>query len=247
MLHVFYILFVFSFFSLNNFCLAAEEIFIENSQYTGLYIGSRVAESHNNETQFAVEFTEYTTNVLSQFEERSQTNNAFVGYRFDDFFSIELEIGKSHFSNNAHTLLSVPTVDTTIPVNFEGDLAFGAVNINYGLINIVKEIDFQTFIRPYFSAGFGAAKVELQDMGIYIGGPIEPFEAGRATLINENDIAYTWQLGLGLILDITDHVALEAGYRYLEIQDIDVKTSTGNITSLNLSQNQLLVGMRLQF
>jgi opacity protein-like surface antigen len=219
----------------------------DNPNYEGAYIVARIAGAFNNNSEFSLAVKNYTTDVLTEYEDLSYAGAAAVGYRFQDMFSIEVEGGYTEFQAVASTLLAVPTAQSTTTARFDGANAGGAVKVSYGMINIVTEQDTGTFIRPYLSMGIGAAQVDVQDLFITLPAPIDPLPVGKATLIDDTEISYAWQIGTGVILDITKNLALEAGYRYFRVEDVDLNTKTNNETPLNLSQHQALLGVRVSF
>lgn len=213
----------------------------------GAYVVARLAGAFNNDSQYSMVFNAYTTSVLTQYEKTSYAAAMAVGYRFEDMFGLEVEGGQTSFKANAHTLLSVPTSSTTVASRFDAANAGGNVQVTYGMFNIVSEQDMGTFVRPYISAGLGVAQVSVNNFNINLPAPIDPLKAGRATLVNDKEISYAWQIGAGAVMDISKELSLEAGYRYFRVEDVDVRTNVGNETALNLSQHQLLLGARINF
>lgn len=213
----------------------------------GAYVVARLAGAFNNNSQYSMAFSAYTTDIVTQYEKTSYAGAMAVGYRFEDMFGIEVEAGQTALKAVAHTLLSVPTSSTTVASRFDGGRAGGGVQVTYGMFNIVSEQDMGTFVRPYVSAGLGMAQVSVNDFNINLPAPIDPLKAGKATLINDKEISYAWQIGVGAVMDISKELSLEAGYRYFRVEDIDVRTNTGNETAFNLSQHQLLLGARINF
>ena len=217
------------------------------AKYDGAYIVARMAAAFNNNSQFSMDFTSFTTKMRTEYASSSAAGAVAVGYRFEDMFGIELEGGQTAFTAKAHTLLSVPTANSTVSSRFDGANAGGTAKVTYGMVNIVTEQDFGSFIRPYMSAGLGLAQVQVNNFNINLPAPIDPLKDGSATLINDKEVSYAWQIGAGAVLDISKALSLEAGYRYFRVEDVNVLTSTNNETELNLSQHQALLGVRVNF
>jgi opacity protein-like surface antigen len=228
---------------------AAQEDILQDdiARYDGAYIVARVAGAFNTNSEFPMKFTAYETDILTEYKNASFAGAVAAGYRFEDMFGLEIEGGQTAFTANAHTLLNVPTANSTVPVRFDGANAGGTAKVTYGMINIVSEQDLGSFIRPYMSAGLGLAQVQVKNFNVILPAPIDPLAPGSATLINDKSVSYAWQIGAGAVIDISKELSLEAGYRYFRVEDVDVQTSTSNAAAFNLSQHQLLLGVRVNF
>ncbi|MGL4406465.1 MAG: outer membrane protein [Notoacmeibacter sp.] len=213
----------------------------------GAYIVARLAGAFNGNSEYPMEFTSYTTDILTEYKTTSFAGAAAIGYRFEDMFGLEVEAGQTQMEAEAHTLLNVPTANSTVSARFDGVNADGSVTVRYGMINLVSEQDMGTFVRPYLSAGLGLAQVKVDNFSINLPAPIDPLAAGPATLINDTSISYAWQIGVGAVMDVSEKISLEAGYRYFRVEDVDVQTSTSNDAAFNLSQHQALLGVRVNF
>lgn len=218
---------------------------VSSPSYSGAYIAARVAGAFTNDTDFNADFTNFSTEVTNEYESSTYAGAVAVGYRFEDMFSVELELGMTNIEVEAHTLQTIPTATDTISVTYAGDEAFGEAKITYGMVNIVAEQETDTFFRPFFTTGLGLADVEIENYGVVLPGPLDPFPAGPATVLDESDLAMAWQLGGGVIVDVTQKASVELGYRYFRIEDIDVVANTED--GINLSQHQVMVGLRYHF
>ena len=220
---------------------------IIDDSLAGAYVVARIAGAFGANSNFDVAFDDFTTGVRTEFEDRSYMYAGAIGYRFDDTFSLELEGGSTAMGVDAHTLLEVPTATDPVPLRFDEPDAFGSANITYAMVNMVAEQDFGSFIRPYVSAGIGVAEVDISRFGVNLPAPVDPLPNGPVSVIDDTDYAYAWQIGAGLIADITEALSLEFGYRYFRVQNIGVVTTTDNETELTLSQHQILSGVRINF
>lgn len=72
------------------------------------------------------------------------------------------------------------------------------------LANGYVDIDNQTSLTPYITAGIGLAKMEVNDLAI------AGFHIG-----DSEDTIWVYQLGAGVAYDINDHFAVDFKYRYL--------------------------------
>ena len=56
---------------------------------------------------------------------------------------------------------------------------------------------------------------------------------------------FAWQAGGGLIYDVSDHMALDLGYRFFSIGDSTVNYSTGAPYTTNYAASELLLTVRI--
>lgn len=116
------------------------------------------------------------------------------GYLFDTgLVKIGPEIEYSHF------FLNTAGVGAT-----GGDDNFGRL-----MFNAVAKTDFGWFVNPY---AFGGVGVLFDDrFSVPTGGTL-----GTHTGADE----FAWQAGAGLDVPLTDHISLDGGYRYVDVQNV---------------------------
>jgi OOP family OmpA-OmpF porin len=92
-------------------------------------------------------------------------------------------------------------------------------------------------VTPYFGGGIGLANVRA-------GGVTVP---GSTTRISDsqNDLAY--QAIGGLSYPLTDHLKLDASYRFLGAVDPDLKASNGGKVDTRYTNHTVLLGLRWEF
>ena len=73
-------------------------------------------------------------------------------------------------------------------------------------------------VPPYIGGGAGIAHVN-GEFGVHsFGDPANPFSAS----IDADDRAFAWQIGAGFAVSLSDRVAIDLGYRFKTITDIDL-------------------------
>ncbi len=109
-----------------------------------------------------------------------------------------------------------------------------------GLVNLYLDPDLGWPVRPYLGGGIGAAYVSL-DTG-----------DDAALEVDDQAGAFAWNLAAGLSYDLTAHVTLSAGYRYLRLEGTDFSASvagvdTGDVDVDDVTSHEVLVGLRYTF
>lgn len=221
----------------DNLVIEAPEVMV-SSDRTGIYIAARLSAAFADDTNF--DLTVVDTNVINEYKDISAIGGLAIGYRFTDIFSAELEIGTGQQKIEAHTI-------TALPARLDGNNAFGETKLTYGLINIAAEYDTGLAVRPYLSAGLGIAQAEFENHGVTLAAAVGPLPAGDLTVMNDKDRSLAYQIGAGIVVDITDKIGLEAGYRYFAVDDIELTAVDGTVSDITIEQHQALFGVRYSF
>ena len=107
-----------------------------------------------------------------------------------------------------------------------------------GLVNLDLDPDPGWPVRPYLGGGIGAACVSL-DTG-----------DGAPLAVDDQAGAFAWNLAAGLSHDLTAHVTLSAGYRYLHLESTDFSASVAGVDTGDIddvTSHEVLVGLRYTF
>jgi opacity protein-like surface antigen len=109
-----------------------------------------------------------------------------------------------------------------------------------GLFNAYLDPDLGVPVRPYLGGGVGGAYVKLDT------GDDAPLG------VDDEAGAFAWDLAAGLSYDVTAHVALSAGYRYLRLEGTDFSASlagvdTDDVDVDDVTSHEILVGLRYTF
>lgn len=221
----------------DNLVIEAPEVLVSGDR-TGPYVAARLAAAFGDDTQFDLDIVD--TFVINEYESVSVNGALAIGYRFTDMFAAELEIGTGEQDIEAHTL-------TALGARLDSENAFGTTKLTYGLINITGEYETGMAVRPYLSAGIGLASAEFENHGVTLAGPVGPLPAGDVTVMNDKDRGIAYQIGAGIVVDITDKIGFEAGYRYFSVDDIELTAVDNVVSDIKINQHQALFGVRYSF
>ena len=116
----------------------------------------------------------------------------------------------------------------------------GDATVAVGLVNLLLDPDLGWPVHPYLGGGIGAAYVSLDT------GDDSPLH------VDDSAGAFAWNLAAGLGYDITEHVTVSVGYRYLRLEGTDFSASvsgvdTGDVDVDDLAAPEVLLGLRYTF
>lgn len=103
------------------------------------------------------------------------------------------------------------------------------------MLNAYVDIDTGTKFTPYIGGGIGYAKVK--------GSFNEPIYGSEGSMDDNN---FAWQIGLGASYAITQNVALDAGYRYVDFGDFS-ETYKDEKDTLDVNASEFYIGARYTF
>jgi outer membrane autotransporter protein len=111
-----------------------------------------------------------------------------------------------------------------------------------GLFNVYvdPDLDLGVPVHPYLGGGIGGAYVKLDT------GDDAPLS------VDDEAGAFAWNLAAGLSYDVTEHITLSAGYRYLRFESTDFSASvagvdTGDVDVDDITSHEILIGLRYTF
>jgi opacity protein-like surface antigen len=108
-----------------------------------------------------------------------------------------------------------------------------------GLFNVYLDPDLGVPVHPYLGGGIGSAYVKL--------------DTGDAPLrVDDEAGAFAWNLAAGLSFDVTQHVTLSAGCRYLRLEGIDFSASVAGVNTDgvdvdDVTSHEILIGLLYTF
>ena len=137
-----------------------------------------------------------------------------LGYVFNKYFSVEGEF--SYLKNDIDTLTA-----SSIPGGPQP--AVGSAHSYTGMANAYLSLPAGAW-RPYVGAGIGRAHVTADNVG---------FAAIPTVTTNDSDSATAWQLMAGVGYQIAPNLELGARYRFLNINDITLRNSSGDIQAVD--------------
>jgi opacity protein-like surface antigen len=98
--------------------------------------------------------------------------------------------------------------------------------------------DFPEFGRfqPYIGFGVGLAYNDVDSVN-----------AGGVTLSGESSTDFAWQVGLGTAIALVPGVAIDLGYRYVDLGEVETGRSGGLGLSGDLTAHEVMAGIRIGF
>ena len=228
---------VLNFAAISFVLLGATPVFADDK--TGFYVGAEAGWSWSQNTKFSDENPTNTVNTIGP--NRSLNTSAGdsplvgvkAGYRIHDMFRTDVSAtyrgGYSVSASNAANGVSAYKADVT--------------NWTAMLNGYVEPITLGKF-KPYVGAGVGAA-INSASNGVFNGG------GANNKLDDRTQTNFAWQASVGTAYNLTEHVALDVGYRYLDAG----KISIGGNSTLNdsrskgdsLSASEVTAGIRYGF
>ncbi len=153
-----------------------------------------------------------------------------VGYQFrNSGLRAEAELGYLSSSVESHDIAGVGT--------FDADDAQGDTSAFFGLASVYYDIPLNAPIKPFVGGGVGVADVSFEGHGT----------TPTGTVLDDNSTAFAWHLTGGVGYDISENVALEVGYRYLEFDGVDVVALDGTESSIDASNHIVFAGLKYKF
>lgn len=132
-----------------------------------------------------------------------------IGMDVTDAIRIEVEL--SHASWDADSASLVPTSPPSITVSATGD-----ITATFLLANGWFDVENDSLFTPYLGGGLG---VGWADGDTDIGTAPNGYGPG--------EMGFAFQIGAGVKMELSEHVALDLGYRFKSIQNIDFEDDAG--------------------
>ena len=99
------------------------------------------------------------------------------------------------------------------------------------LANAFLDIQTDTFFTPYFGGGLGLAVLN------------DRYTSANSTKTSRWNFA--WNLGGGLAWSLNENLALDIGYRYMDLGKVETVTGAGGPYNLSLTAHELSLGLRI--
>jgi opacity protein-like surface antigen len=188
---------------------------------------------------------------IQEFSAEVDIDNGFlvglaVGAQVNDWMRGELEVS-GHW-HDAGGEAAFVTFGSPIPATDAFDLN-GDVDTRFLLANVWFDVPIGEKIRPYLGGGVGVGRLDIDVRGT----DPTPLDAS-AVAIDDADWGFAYQLGAGLAFDLTPHMAVDIGYRFKRIHDVEPELEiaasfllTGASSEVNYTSHNLLLGLRFGF
>jgi opacity protein-like surface antigen len=166
-----------------------------------------------------------------------------VGYQFNPWFRADVTVDYEWPSDfEATTPCPAPCGGGGATVNLETG-EFSAIT---ALANVYVDLGNYYGFSPYVGAGAGFSYLMMDDIAS-LNGDGTIVDVGDA-----DDWSFAWALMAGLAYHFTPQLALDVGYRYLNLGEIDSDTvpagvGDGDFTYDDLQAHEVRVGLRYSF
>lgn len=165
---------------------------------------------------------------------------AGLGYKFTDNIRADVTLGyRGWYKASASTNVGASTVSGNADTkSFDG------------FANVYYDIGHFGRFTPYIGAGAGFANNRLDTASVLVNG------VTVASINSNSRTDFAWQAGVGTAYQITDAVALDVGYRYVDLGKISTGDTltingggsfSGATVEKNLNANEIQVGLRIAF
>jgi opacity protein-like surface antigen len=154
-------------------------------------------------------------------------------------------LGGAGLGYKSHWLRADTTIDYT-SINYSGTIATpgdatAKVSALTALFNGYLDLGTWYGLTPYVGAGAGVSQIKTSD---YTSTVAPPFASG----LSNTQWKFAWALMSGAAINVTPNVAVDVGYRYLNLGDVGTASdAAGAMTLKNLAAHEVRVGIRWSF
>jgi opacity protein-like surface antigen len=181
-----------------------------------------------------------TTNVTAEIDlEDGFLAGLSVGAHFSEWARGEVEVS-GHWHDAEGSLISTPVAGGVpgAPTTFALD---GDADAMFVLANLWLDLPLGHVFRPYVGGGVGLGRLDL-DMET----------SGGASVIDDDDWGFAYQLGAGVAFNVIADIALDIGYRYKVINNAELETDTtspggGFEFETDYKSHNFIAGLRFGF
>jgi opacity protein-like surface antigen len=147
-----------------------------------------------------------------------------LGAQLSENFRAEIEVSHASLDTESHAtekvvypIYTLDAVDGIIYKNKDED----DLDELFILANLWFGFPMSSTFSPYFGGGVGVAHVDA-DFGVGPFGTTPVPENDVSVKIGADDWALAFQLGAGLLIGLSDHVAIDLGYRFKAIHNVEL-------------------------
>lgn len=218
-----------------------------NGVYTSIKSGISETKLKSNEVNYNTSTGVGSHTHLIKNESKSIYPNiaVAVGYDFSTISPVnaraELEYtykNKTTFDADAASVTTFNSYDENVPAKYTNTLRTQSL-----MLNGYYDFKNQSKFTPYVSAGVGVTRIKnnLKDTDI----PDGEYD------FSKSDNHFTWSAGLGVAYNVSQNVALDLSYRYVDAGKFEFKHthSSSEDTSVKFKQtsNDFALGIRYSF
>lgn len=204
------------------------ERFDDAFREAGFYAGARGGAVFADDTRFTITGPSTVENAY----ETGLTGSLFFGFEVPDLYfgagaRLEAEVGYSQLDVDTHTVAGTPVVAAN---------SFGSTDAFTAMANLYVDYNLGAF-RPFVGGGIGVARAGFDNHGV----------TGNLGVMDDTENGFAWQVMAGVGFDVTSDLTIEAMVRYQEILDVELMSSTGPTSTLDLASTHVLLGARYSF
>ena len=214
----------------------------------GIYASVKAGISDTKLKSNAIDFYDPSLDLNGRFEFSNQTKSIYptisaaVGYDFSAISPANARAELEYTYKNSTTFNPNPValIDLDTGERMTGGLEStlnSELTTQSLMLNGYYDFKNQTKFTPYVSAGVGFTHVKNKQS-------TDDFST------SDSDNHFTWAAGLGVAYNITDSVALDASYRYVDagkFKFTDTQDDEVTRTNMKISSNEYLLGIRYNF
>lgn len=164
-------------------------------------------------------------------------------YDIESTFNIrtDFELGYSKSKAKSHNLTVVDRSDPNIPQTVsESSLPNprGDLTMITGFVSVYGEKDLEVLPNAsfIFGAGGGGAQVSFEE-----------YSGGGPIVMDDEDFSYGFHLTTGWSYHLTETTALEATYRYMSIEEVELESEDGISERQRIDSHHFMAGVRFGF
>lgn len=213
----------------NDFPDVPDDVRFEDTfRDAGFYGGARGGAVWTDDTQFTIT----GPNLVENSYDIGLAGSLFVGFEVPDLYHgigmrLEGELGYAQADVDFHTVAGTPATAAN---------SFGSIDTFTAMANVYADYTLGA-LRPFIGGGIGVARVDFEGHGV----------TGNLGVMNDTENGFAWQVAGGVAYDVTAAITVEAMVRYQEIQGVELVSSTGPTSTIDLSSTQVLLGARFSF
>eukprot|EP00752_Nemacystus_decipiens_P018988 g17044.t1 len=194
----------------------------------GFYAGARGGAIWANDTQFTIT----GPNLVENSYDVGLVGSLFVGFEVPDLYHgigarVEAEFGYQQADVDTHIVGGTPVTAAN---------SFGSTDAFTAMANVYADYSFGA-IRPFLGGGIGVARVDFDNHGV----------TGNLGVMDDRENGFAWQVSGGIAYDVSAAITMEAMVRYQDIDGVELVSSTGPVSTIDLASTQVLLGARFSF
>lgn len=158
-----------------------------------------------------------------------------LGLRINQDFRVETELG--YRVNDADSLtVNGAGALAGLSAAADGEITAMSLMLNgYGDMDIFSHNKNMNYIKPYIMGGIGMARIDADVSG------------GGVQMVDDDDTAFAYQIGLGIGYSFSETTAFDLGYRYFAVSNLEFNDAAGNPFDSEYNNHTVLIGLRHEF